>query len=63
MSAPRRVEVWTLRDGKVSHDAITWAEEIKAQRFPIISNEWKHASLANTPTAQYDVPNLPLAGS
>lgn len=48
---PRKVAVWTKRDGKVNYDAITWAKEIAAERFPIVSNEWVRSTAANTPPA------------
>src|SRR5215471_18642521 len=44
-----RVEVWTLRDGQVSHDEVRWAEWFTASSFPHIDDRWIAATLANTP--------------
>jgi len=45
----RKVTIWTLRDGQVSHDAVDWGRQIEAGEFPIVSNDWKPAKLSNTP--------------
>ena len=44
-----RVEIWTLVGASVAHDTVDWAEEIRHDRFPIISDQWRHATVANTP--------------
>jgi hypothetical protein len=50
----RKVAVLTLRDGKISHDELSWSDEIKAGRFPIVSDDWETATRANTPEALYE---------
>lgn len=50
----RRVEVWTLADGMVSHDSVDWTKTIKADEFPAISDEWTTATVRNTPSELLD---------
>ncbi len=50
-----RVEVWTLRDGRVSHDAMCWADHIHAEKFPTVDATWRAATLANTPLELYEL--------
>lgn len=50
----RKVEVWTLKNGMISTDRVVWAEEIKAERFPIISDEWTVSTPGNTPARLFD---------
>lgn len=45
----KKVEVWTVRDGKVAHDAVDWNKCITQDAFPRISDEWRRCSIANTP--------------
>ena len=45
-----RVDIWTLRRGQLARDTVDWSEEIRAERFPIVSDQWKRATPANTPT-------------
>jgi hypothetical protein len=44
-----RVEVYTLRDGRVSHDEVRWADHFKAATFPVIDARWRESTLSNTP--------------
>jgi hypothetical protein len=45
-----RVDIWTLkRNGRMQADSVNWKAEIAAERFPVVSGEWKPASLTNTP--------------
>lgn len=46
-----KVEIWTLRDGKVSADAVDWREQIQRELFPVVSNDWHPATLSNVPQA------------
>jgi Histidine kinase-, DNA gyrase B-, and HSP90-like ATPase len=43
------VAVYTLRDGKVSHDKVIWSDCLARDRFPYISDSWETASLSNCP--------------
>jgi Histidine kinase-, DNA gyrase B-, and HSP90-like ATPase len=43
------VAVYTLRDGKVSHDRVVWAEWIARHKFPQIDDSWHTVSLSNCP--------------
>jgi hypothetical protein len=44
------VEVWTLsEEGMVSFDIVDWAEEMRAERFPVVSDRWHRSTAANTP--------------
>lgn len=43
------VEVWTLRDKKVSHDRVDWKKQIASESFPIITSEWNNATIGNVP--------------
>jgi hypothetical protein len=44
-----RVDIWTLVGASVAHDTVDWSEEIRHNRFPVISEQWRHATAANTP--------------
>lgn len=44
-----RVRIWTLRDGKVNHDTVTWNNFIGADAFPVVSDAWAVANSSNTP--------------
>lgn len=46
----RKVEVWTLRDGQVSSDVVDWSHQIRIGEFPQVSDGWRRATVANTPT-------------
>jgi Histidine kinase-, DNA gyrase B-, and HSP90-like ATPase len=48
-----RVQIWTLRDGMVQHDSVEWKEWMETESFAElgVSDDWKHATLANTPEA------------
>lgn len=48
------VEVWTLREGRVSHDRVDWTKTIHDDTFPIVSDEWKHATPGNTPAELFE---------
>jgi hypothetical protein len=50
-----RVEVWTLRDGRVSHDEVRWSEYFKADTFPMIDDRWHESTLSNTPAELLNV--------
>lgn len=51
---PRKVEVWTMRDGMVAHDKITWNSAVyTADHFPLINDEWRNSTSINTPEALY----------
>jgi Histidine kinase-, DNA gyrase B-, and HSP90-like ATPase len=50
-----RVEVWTLRDGQVSHDQVHWAHYFKAESFPLINAHWQRSTVANTPAELFNV--------
>jgi len=50
-----RVEVWTLRDGRVSHDTMCWADHIHAEKFPTVDATWRPTTLANTPLELYEL--------
>jgi hypothetical protein len=52
---PSKVEVWSLKDGQMCHDSITWAEEIKADQYPKISDEWQTATIGNTPVELFEL--------
>ena len=49
------VQIWTLRDGMVQHDAVEWKEWMEAESFAElgVSNDWKRATLANKPEALF----------
>lgn len=50
----RKVQVFTLRDGEVNHDSVNWGDWIKRERFPVVSGDWKHSTLGNTPSDLYN---------
>ena len=45
-----RVQVWTLKDGRVGYDLVDWKQQIRRDAFPVISDDWQRATLANTPS-------------
>jgi len=45
----KEVELWTLRNGEVSHDKVNWPLQIRTNKYPLISTSWKKASFSNTP--------------
>lgn len=51
----KKISIWTLRSGKVMHDRVDWKKQIKDGEFPHVSSEWKKATLANTPTALFEI--------
>ena len=44
-----RVDIWSLRGGKVTHDSVDWKECIEAGEYPRINGEWEKANESNTP--------------
>lgn len=44
-----RVDIWSLRDGKVTHDSVDWKECIESGEYPRINGEWEPANESNTP--------------
>lgn len=44
-----RVEIWSLRKGKVTYDSVDWNECIESGAFPTISAEWTISDDTNTP--------------
>src|SRR6476646_9210170 len=45
----RVVDVWSLRQGLVSHDSVDWLDQINRETFPDIIVDWVPATPANTP--------------
>jgi hypothetical protein len=45
----RAVHIWTMRNGKVSHDQVDWSKQIAKGEFPLISNDWERATPSNMP--------------
>ena len=43
------VDVWSLKNGFVSHDSVDWLEQINRDTYPEISEDWETATPANTP--------------
>ncbi|MDP2619523.1 MAG: ATP-binding protein, partial [Hyphomicrobiales bacterium] len=46
---PSVVDVWTLRDGLVSHHQRAWAQQFGATSFFPVPNEWEPSTPSNTP--------------
>lgn len=49
-----KVELWTLRDGQVSHDRVDWTQAMRTGHFPVVSDEWMLSTMSNTPAALYE---------
>jgi hypothetical protein len=49
-----KVDVWTMSEGRVSYDSVDWAWHIKKDVFPVVSNSWEKATLANTPAPLFE---------
>lgn len=45
-----RVDVWSLKNGKVSHVAMRWSDYFSSSDFPAVEDRWQTASLVNTPS-------------
>jgi Histidine kinase-, DNA gyrase B-, and HSP90-like ATPase len=43
------VDVWSLKNGFVSHDAVDWPDQINRDTYPEISVDWEMATPATTP--------------
>ena len=43
------VDIWSLKNGRVSHDRVDWVAEMQATKFSPVSNEWVIATVNNTP--------------
>lgn len=43
------VDIWSLRNGKVTHDSVDWKETIDAGEYPRINGQWEKANESNTP--------------
>lgn len=52
---PSLVEIWTLRDGRISSDHLRWREHFDAPYFPMVSDAWETATPVNTPHELYDL--------
>ena len=50
----RRVEIWTLVNNRVQYDSVSWPEVFNASTFPLVSNQWAHATASNTPAALFN---------
>ena len=47
--AATRVDIWSLRDGKVTYDTVDWIDTIAKNVFPTVSEKWVKATVSNTP--------------
>ena len=43
------VDVWSLKNGVLSHDSVDWLEQINRDTYPEISEDWEISTPANTP--------------
>jgi Histidine kinase-, DNA gyrase B-, and HSP90-like ATPase len=50
-----RVDVWTMRDGKSCHHSVDWVHQIEVGQYPKITESWKVASAANTPSELFEL--------
>jgi hypothetical protein len=53
---PSKVEIWTLRNGKVMSDSALWQSWFPKPSFDMlgVSDDWHHATLSNTPAELFE---------
>jgi hypothetical protein len=50
-----KVDVWTMRDGKSCHHSVDWVRQIEVGQYPKITESWKEATAANTPSELFEL--------